>query len=96
MRGLLYLFCDRPVKRPFSAAPDHERNGDNDHEEMKFIPLALLIAEPVHEEPVLQMHQEHGHHHVDCNAERRDPGQKTRDQTEATQPSSPRGGTSAS
>ena len=42
---------ERTIDRRFSAAPNHERDGQREGEQGIFVPFALLRPAPVHEEP---------------------------------------------
>jgi len=59
----LNLSDNRSVYRPFSSSFDQNYESEAYGQKMKLEPFAGLISEPVHEEPVLQMHHKYCSEH---------------------------------
>ena len=60
---LICLPDNRSVNRPFSSSFDKNYESEAYGQKMKLEPFAGFISEPVHEEPVLQMHHEYCSEH---------------------------------
>jgi len=70
---------ERAVDGKSARAPDDDRNGQGQREQVIFVSLTLLVAGPVHKESYMHVHHQHSDEHVHGDAESGDACQESKD-----------------
>ena len=70
------------VDGPCAATGKKDGHGHRDHQKLKFHSFAFLLAGPVDEHPELAGGGDRGDGHIDGDAKRRDPAEKTKNQSD--------------
>src|SRR5207244_10524874 len=80
-----YPLRNHRINRPHPRASDKEREAAADHQEMILVTFTQLLARPVHEESVLEMHGDDGAEHNHHEAHRREACQQSGDQPQTAE-----------